>query len=92
MLILTRHTRIDWPRMASNLRRLDLSLQQIADRLEVARTGLDNWLGDGATGEPAFWTGAKMIELWCERTGCQWTDIPLRKVGPSVSEVLRESR
>lgn len=92
MLILTRTTRIDWPRMAHNLRRLGLTAQQIADQLEVSRSSLDNWMADDASGEPAFWTGAKLIELWCVRTGLQWTEIPLRKVAPSVSAVLRSSR
>lgn len=92
MLILTRHTRIDWPRMADNLCRLGMSLQQIADAVEVTRPSLDNWARPEASGEPAFWTGAKLIELWCKRTGCVWTDVPLRKVAPSVSEVLRDSR
>lgn len=92
MLILTRHTRIDWPRMADNLRRLGMSMQQIADAVEVGRSGLDNWAGPQASGEPAFWTGARLIELWCRRTGCVWTDVPLRSVAPSVSEILREHR
>lgn len=92
MLILTRHTRIDWPRMADNLRRLGMTLQQIAEAVEASRSSLDNWAMPGASGEPAFWTGSKLIELWCKRTGCVWTDVPLREVTPSVSEVLRESR
>lgn len=90
MLILTRHTRIDWPRMLENLRRLGMSTQQVADELDVGRSGMDNWASPGASGEPAFWTGARMIEVWCLRTGLKWTDAPVRAVTPSVSEVLRE--
>lgn len=91
MLILTRHHRIDWPRMVENLRRCGMSLQEIADRCDVHRRSLDNWAQAEASGEPAFWTGAKLIEVWCERTNMVWTDIPVRKVAPSVSEVLRTS-
>jgi hypothetical protein len=75
--------------MAINLRRLGMSWGQISERLDVDRTALINWCRDDAVGEPAFWTGASMIELWCERTGLRWTDVPTRKVAPSVSASLR---
>lgn len=91
MLILSRTRRIDWPRLVENLRRLGMTLQQIADRIDVTREGMGNWCGPDASGEPAFWTGAALIELWCERTGLKWTDLPVRVVAPSVSAVLRSS-
>jgi hypothetical protein len=90
-LTLSRTKRVDWPRMAENLRRLGMSMREVADDLGVAREGLANWMGEEACGEPAFWTGAKLIELWCRRTGLQWTDLPTRNVAPSVAQVLRES-
>jgi hypothetical protein len=88
-LRLTRSTRIDWPAMACNLRTLGVSWQQIADALEIDRMALPNWAHEGAIGEPAHWTGAAFIALWCDRTGLQWTDVPTRTVAPSVSRVLR---
>lgn len=90
MLILTRHRRIDWPRMFENLRRLGMSAQAVADAIDVGRSGMDNWTSPGASGEPAFWVGAKLIEVWCDRTGLKWTDVPMRSITPSVSEVLRQ--
>lgn len=91
MLIVSRSRRVDWPRMAANLQKQGMSWQEIADALGVTRGALPNWLAAEATGEPAFWVGSTMIILWCKRTGLQWTDIPLRQVAPSVSEVLRSS-
>lgn len=91
ILILNRSTRIDWPRMAENLRRAGMSMQQIADAIEVSRSSLDNWAQPEASGEPAYWTGAAMIVLWCRRTGLSWPDLPTRRVAPSAAEVLRTS-
>lgn len=87
MLILTRSTRVDWPRMRENLR--DLSDYALADLLSVSRSSLHNWTAADARGEPAHWTGTLFIEVWCKRTGLSWTDIPMRTVAPSVSSVLR---
>lgn len=91
MLIVSRSRRVDWPRMFENLRRLGMSHQQIATALEVDRTALRNWAAEGTSGEPAYWTGAAFIALWCERTGLRWTDVPTRRVMASVAEVLRST-
>ena len=89
MIVITRSIRIDWPRVVANLQRGGLSLQQIADELEVSKSLVAGWVDEDSTGEPAFWTGAVLIELWCKRTGLKWPDLPTRKVMPSVSQVLR---
>ncbi len=91
MLTLSRTRRIDWPRLVANLRKQGMLNQHIADAVGVTREGMLNWGSEDATGEPAFWTGAVLIELWCSRTGLHWTDLPVRVVTPSVSEVLRRS-
>lgn len=91
MLILSRTRRIDWPRLVENLLRIGMSMQQIADSLDVNRRSLDNWARIDSDGEPAFWTGSALIVLWCDRTGLRWTDVPVRTVTPSVSQVLRTS-
>ena len=89
MIVITRHIRIDWPRIVANLQTKGMSLQQIADEIEVSKSLVAGWVDAEATGEPAFWTGAVLIELWCARTGLTWPDLPTRKVLPSVSAVLR---
>jgi hypothetical protein len=91
VLTVSRTRRVDWPRLVENLMRLGMTTQQIADSIDVARRSLDNWARQDSEGEPAFWTGSALIVLWCQRTGLQWTDVPVRKVTPSVSEVLRTS-
>lgn len=91
MLTLSRTRRIDWPRLVDNLLRLGMNMQQVADALDVGRSSLDNWARQESDGEPAFWTGSALIVLWCQRTGLQWTDVPVRTVVPSVSQVLRSS-
>lgn len=87
MIVLSRTRRIDWPRMIENLQRLGQSPQHIADRIEVSRSTLRGYLE--VDSEPAFWTGTKIIEVWCEATQLTLSDVPTRTVTPSVSEVLR---
>jgi hypothetical protein len=89
MIVLTRTRRIDWPRVVNNLQRAGMSLQQIADEIEVSKSLVAGWVDEDSTGEPAFWTGAVLIEVWCKRTGLKWPDLPTRHVAPSVSQVLR---
>ncbi len=91
MLTLSRTKRLDWPRMLANIRKQGMSLQQVADHIGVTREGLGNWTAEEAIGEPAFWTGAAMIELWCASTGLGWNDLPTRTVTLSVSAVLRQT-
>lgn len=89
MLILSRTRRIDWPRLVDNLRRLGMSVQEIADAIGVRRQAVDYWAGPESDGEPAFWTGSALLVLWCERTGLHWTDAPVRTVSLSVSASMR---
>ena len=91
MIVLSRTRRLDWPRMAENLRRAGMTWTEIASALGVDRTALRNWAEPETVGEPAYWTGACMLLLWSEKTGISWTDAPVRVVTPSVSEVLRTS-
>jgi orotate phosphoribosyltransferase-like protein len=91
MIVITRSIRIDWPRIVANLQTKGMSLQQIADELDVSKSLVAGWVDAESTGEPAFWTGAVLIEVWCKRTGLTWPDLPTRRVMPSVSQVLRDT-
>ena len=88
MIVLTRTRRIDWPRVIQNLRTAGMSVQDIADAVDVSRSALQDYCDDRNI-EPAFWTGAAIIEVWCARTGLRWPDLPVRVVPLSVSAVLR---
>lgn len=90
MIVLSRTRRIDWGRVVLNLQSRGMSLQQVADGVGVSKATVGGWTSDLAS-EPAFWTGAVLIELWCKQTGLRWPDLPVRIVTPSVSQVLRES-
>jgi hypothetical protein len=90
-IVLSRTRRIDWSRVIANLQTQGMSLQQIADAVEVSKTLASGLADEDDIREPAFWTGSALIELWCRRTGLRWPDLPVRVVTPSVSQVLRES-
>lgn len=90
MIILTRERRIDWPRIIDNLRKLDMSLQEIADELDVSRGSVQSWCDDRCI-DPTFWVGSSLLVLWSERTGLPYTDAPTRRVQASVSQVLKTS-
>lgn len=89
MIVVTRSRRIDWPRIVANLQRCGMSLQTIADALDVSKAQVVNYAEAEGTMEPAFWVGAAMLVLWADKTGLKWTDAPVRVVPESVSRVLR---
>lgn len=89
MIVVTRTRRIDWPRMVANLQRCGMSMQSIADELDVSKAQVINYGEADGTMEPAFWVGAALLTLWSQRTGLKWTDAPTRDVPESVSRVLR---
>lgn len=91
MIVLTRQTRIDWPRIIANLQRCGMSLQVVADELDVSKSQVSMYANENGTTEPAFWVGSALLVLWSKRTGLSYTDAPTRVVLPSVSQVLRES-
>lgn len=91
MIVVTRSCRIDWPRIVANLQRCGMSLQGIAEAVEVSKSQVSAYAEAEGTTEPAFWVGAALLVLWSERTGLKWTDAPVRVVAPSVSQVLRDT-
>lgn len=91
MIVLTRTRRIDWPRVVSNLQRSGMSLQQIADRIDVSKSLVAGWADPEMTGEPAFWTGSALIELWCEQTGLTWPELPVHVVNDIRFMAVRSS-
>lgn len=90
MIILTRERRIDWARVIDNLRKLDMTKQEIADELDVSRASVQSWCDDRCI-DPTFWVGSSLLVLWSKRTSLPYTDAPTRIVTASVSAVLRTS-
>lgn len=90
MIVLTRERRIDWARIIENLRRLGMSHDDIASRVDVGPTTVKAYADDRCI-EPAHWTGSALLVLWSERTGLSYTDAPTRIVTPSVARVLRDA-
>ena len=90
MIVLTRTRRIDWPRIIENLRTTGLSVQEIADEVDIGRRSIGDYCDDRAI-EPAFWVGSALLVLWEKQTGLSYVHAPVRTVTPSVSAVLRES-
>lgn len=91
MIVLTRTTRIDWPRVIGNLQRCGMSLQAVADAVDASKAQVAAYADEHGTTEPAHWVGSALLVLWSKRTGLPYTDAPTRTVAPSVSQVLRES-
>lgn len=89
MIVVSRSRRIDWPRMIGNLRQRGMSLAQIAAAVEVSKSSIINLATTEA--DPAYWTGSALLVLWCDRTGLDWIDAPLRTVTPTVAEVMRQA-
>jgi hypothetical protein len=91
MIVVTREIRIDWPRVIANLQRCGMSLQGVADEIDVSKAQVSAYSDEHGTTEPAHWVGSALLVLWSARTGLPYTDAPTRKVAPSVSQVLRDS-
>jgi len=91
MIILNRSKRIDWPRVVANLRATGMSVQQIADEVDVGRSSLQGYCDEALCSEPSFWVGSRLLLIWTQRTGLPYFDAPTRTVQASVSAVLRST-
>lgn len=86
---LSRERRIDWARIIENLNRAGMSLQDIAEWLEVGKSTLRGYTDPDIPSEPAYWVGHCLLLLWCERCGCRLEDVPTKRVQLSVSAMLK---
>lgn len=84
-----RERRIDWARILANLQAAGMSLQQIADAVEVSKSTLYGYLNPDAPSEPAYWVGHSLLALWCVRCGALLKDAPVTRAQPSVSQMMR---
>jgi hypothetical protein len=92
MIVVSRSRRIDWPRLVVNLQSTGMSHRDIARAVDVSKGHVAAWADPAGVVEPAFWSGAQLLQLWAQKTGLRWTDAPVRVVMPSVSAVLRDAR
>lgn len=81
---LSRHTRVDWFRVLSDLKRRGVSMREVARRLTVTLRGEDSAPVSEAHlrhysngGEPRFPVGLALLQLWIDVTGKTWGDVPL---------------
>ncbi len=86
---LNRQRRIDWQRILANLHAVGMSMQQIADAVEVGKSTLYGYVNEDATSEPAYWVGHCLVVLWCARCGCQLEDVPIKHVPLSISAIMK---
>lgn len=86
---LTRERRIDWARILANLQTVGMSMQQIADEIEVGKSTLYGYTNEDATSEPAYWVGHSLVALWCVRCGAKLQDVPIRVVPLSVAAMMK---
>lgn len=90
---LNRQRRIDWPRIIANLRTAGMSLQEIADVIDVDESTIRRgYLNEDAPSEPAYYVGHSLVALWCMRCGCKLADVPIKTVPLSVAAALRAMR
>lgn len=89
-IILSRDRRIDWPRIIANLQKTGMSLQQIADAVEVGKRTIMDYAREDLPAEPAHWTGHCLVILWCDQCGTSMQDVPTRAVPPTVSQMLKD--
>lgn len=92
VLRLERRRRIDWPRVLLNLQACGMTMDQIAAEVDVGKATLYGYASRDTPSEPAFWVGVRLCALWGERTRYAMGALPVRKVDPSVSEMLRGMR
>lgn len=88
-LQLNRERRIDWARILANLNTAGMTLQDIADWLEVGKSTLRGYANEDAPSEPAYWIGHCLVLLWAERCKCRVEDVPTKRVQLSVSAMLK---
>ncbi len=91
MIRISRTQRIDWTRVIANLRTSGKTLRDIAAAVDCSESVLRDWCDADRCIEPAFWTGAALLQLWADTLGVPWTDAPTRRVPESVARVLRET-
>lgn len=89
---LSKERRPDWARMIANLQKAGMSLQEIADTIEVGKSTLYGYLSEDCPSEPAYYAGHSLLALWCTRCGCALADMPIREVPMSVSAMLKAMR
>lgn len=86
---LHKERRIDWPRMIRELQRDGMSLQEIADAIQMSRSALYGYLSDDCPSEPAYYVGHCIVGLWSGRLGRLLSDVPIREVQLSISAMLK---
>lgn len=87
---LARERRVDWRKLLIDLRASGMSLQDVADWLDIGKSTLQGYINEDIPSEPAYWTGHCLIVLWRFRCGGQLDAVPLCDVSPSVSRMLRQ--
>lgn len=87
---LSRERRIDWARILASLQTAGMSLQEVADWLEVGKSTLRGYTDPDIPSEPAYWVGHCLVLLWAERCGCRPEEVPTKRVPLSVSAMLRQ--
>jgi hypothetical protein len=92
VLKLERKRRVDWPRVLANLQACGMTMEQIAGEVDVGKATLYGYASHDAPSEPAFWVGIRICDLWGRKTGYTMGALPVRKVDPTVSEMLRAMR
>lgn len=86
---LSRERRIDWARILANLQTAGMSLQEVADWLEVGKSTLRGYTDPDIPSEPAYWVGQRLLALWADKCGCRLDDVPTKRVQLSVSAMLK---
>lgn len=74
--------RIDWFRVLMDLKRAGLSLETIATRIGVSKSGVIGWKNLYA--EPKHTDGERLIALWVRETGMPRAGLPLDEDWPKV--------
>lgn len=88
-LALRKERRIDWPRMIREIQRQGMSLQEIADAIQMSRSALYGYLSEDCPSEPAYYVGHCLVGLWCTKCGRTLSDVPVREVPLSISAMLK---
>lgn len=65
--------RIDWFQVITSLGRAGYSLSAVASAIRVPKGTLTGWK-QGA--EPRYSDGERLVQLWCQITGRDRTDLP----------------
>lgn len=80
---------VDWYRVIWDLVQRDLSLREISERLDIARSTLQGYL-EGS--HPAHWKGELLVRLWSTVTGRDATEVPQAAVPPVTRhEIVRST-